>query len=285
MFEMLKKPFVRRNKIKFQGDVKGLDFNSIFYTLRGMANVDLIPILDDNYVFLIKTEKSSDVILVDPGESQKCLSVLSARGLNLVALLITHHHNDHIDGIVELKEAFPNLKVYAPLKNKNEIASANYFVEEGVKISIGEFTFEVLELPGHTLGIVGYFEPQQKWLFSGDVLFGLGVGRLFEGTPQILFESLSRVKALPPETLVFCTHEYTSTNVRFTEKLLLENKVPRKFNRDNFARYKRDVEIKRAAEKPTVPLVLRAELLCNIFLIVESSGELGELRRIRNGFR
>ncbi len=188
--------------------------------------VTLIPILEDNYVFLIKSENLNDVSLVDSGESKQCLEILDKNHYDLKSIFITHHHDDHIEGIANLKRKFPNAIVYAPEKNKIQIPLADVYVYDSQKITVGKINFDVIELPGHTLGILGYFEPEAKLLFSGDVLFGLGCGRLFEGTAQMLYQSLNKIKQLPPETLVYCTHEYTETNLRFTEMLIETKKIP-----------------------------------------------------------
>lgn len=249
------------------------------------TEVNLIPILDDNYVFLLSAENQSKVCLVDPGEAKQCLEVLHKNQLDLQAILITHHHADHIDGIIALKERFPRAQVFAPIKNKGQIPAVDHYVEDGRKIDLEFFRFQTIELPGHTLGILGYFEYQRNWLFSGDVLFGLGCGRLFEGTPQMLFHSLGKIKQLPSETLIFCTHEYTSTNLRFTEMLISERKIPKKFNPEIFQKYKKDVSLQRSLDKPTVPLQLSIQLKCNPFLLAETVEELAELRAVRNHFR
>jgi hydroxyacylglutathione hydrolase len=174
--------------------------------------VDKIPILQDNFVFFIHDGRQA--LVVDPGESSAVSHFLREKNLQLQAILITHHHNDHIGGVAALKEHFA-CPVYAPLKNKVQIPTADHWVQEGDFLSFGDLQIQVMEMPGHTLGHVVYGLAEQKWLFSGDVLFALGCGRLFEGTPEQMFHSLQRLQALPATTLIFCTHDYFEKNKAF----------------------------------------------------------------------
>ncbi|MBO9667341.1 MAG: MBL fold metallo-hydrolase, partial [Bdellovibrio sp.] len=154
--------------------------------------VELLPIFEDNYVFCLIDESSQEAVIVDPGEATAASEFLAEHGLNLVGVLLTHHHNDHIGGVRELVRRHP-APVIAPQRNRNQILEADQWVTEGAKVFLGDFQFDVMELPGHTLGHVAYWEPMQKWLFSGDVLFGLGCGRLFEGTYEQMYQSLQPV--------------------------------------------------------------------------------------------
>ncbi len=241
--------------------------------------VDIVPILDDNYVFMIRDQQSKDLVIVDPGDAAPCEDYIRQHGLTLRSLLITHHHPDHIDGIVSLKQTHPQLEVYAPEKNRAQIPWATTYVKNNDAVKTAAYNFSVFELPGHTMGICGYYEANNHWLFSGDVLFGFGCGRLFEGTPELLFASLDKIKNLPADTKVFCTHEYTRTNMRFVEKLIAENKMPMGFDKNRYENYSLNFK------KPSVPLDLETELHCNPFLLAKSASELGELRQLRNQFK
>lgn len=251
-------------------------------------SVDILPILDDNYVFIIRNQKDSNLIIVDPGAADPCTDYIQLHQSQLtghLTSLITHHHPDHIDGIADLQKKYFDLKVFAPEKNREQIPWGTRYVKNDDQINTGSFNFEVMELPGHTLGICGYFEPERQWLFSGDVLFGLGCGRLFEGTPEMLFNSLKKIKELPALTKIFCTHEYTTTNMKFVEKLIAENKIPNGFDFQCFDSYKAKIKQLRFEKKPTVPLILETELACNPFLLAKTVQELGDLRQMRNQFR
>lgn len=247
--------------------------------------VELIPILSDNYVFLIKNKLSQTACLVDPGESEICLEYLKRNNLNLLSILITHHHYDHIDGIAGLRAFFSGVQVYAPYKNQGQILGVDHWVQEGDMVSVPHFAdFQVIELPGHTLGHIGYFQSQKAWLFLGDVLFGLGCGRLFEGSPKVAFHSLQKIKKFPPETQIFCAHEYTDMNLKFTESLVKSRKIPSGFEASSFSGFKTSFFQKKVAAIPSVPLVLADEMRWNAFLLCENVEEFTHLRELRNHF-
>ncbi|MBC7466968.1 MAG: hydroxyacylglutathione hydrolase [Bdellovibrio sp.] len=237
-------------------------------------DVRLLPIFDDNYVFFITRPESKTCVVVDPGDAAPVQDYLEKHGLTLQAILLTHHHNDHIGGALELKQRW-NVPVYAPLKNQAQIPFATDYLSEGQRVSLldGQFNLEVLELPGHTLGHIAFFERERKWLFSGDILFGLGCGRLFEGTFEQGFETMQRVKALPDETLVYCTHEYTEANLRFCKRLPAFA---------DLKSYEDTLVSKRRAGQPSVPLKLDTEKAVNPFLLAADVERFTELRKLRN---
>ncbi len=247
--------------------------------------VELISAFETNYIFLLTTTQSKQAVIVDPGESAACIQELQKQNLDLIAILITHHHADHIDGIEGLKHAYPRAKVFAPLKNKDHIPAVDFFLKDAQAVAIDNFgKFKVLELPGHTLGHIGYYHEQQNLLFSGDVLFGLGCGRLFEGTPQMKYETLQILKNLPPQTEIFCAHEYTETNANFVDELVRLRKIPQAFDAGRFATYKNELLLKRKQKLPTVPLKLNHELSFNPFLLSSTVDEFTDLRALRNHF-
>ncbi len=248
--------------------------------------IELIPILDDNYVFLLQNKQTGKTALVDPGDADPCLRSLKAKRKNLDFIIVTHHHADHIDGIVKLKEQFPNVLVYAPSKNKNQIPHVDFFVNDGELLRLpGLVDLIVVGLPGHTLGHVAYYSKLEKVLFSGDVLFGLGCGRIFEGSFEMSYQSLQKLKDLPDDTRVFCTHEYTNTNLKFVEELIETQQLSAEYNLGLFNEYKKNLVHKRNRMIPSVPLILRAEKCSNPMLFASSVEEFSKFRKLRNDFK
>lgn len=237
---------------------------------------ELIPILEDNYVFLLEGPKG--LVVVDPGDDAPVLRALNGRPL--AGILLTHHHRDHVGGVDGLLSRFPGAVVVAPEAHRGHWRFATVFAGDGDVVEVAGLEFDVLALPGHTLDHVAYFHRQTLSLFSGDVLFGLGCGRLFEGTPEQAFGSLRRLAGLPPETRIYCTHEYTAANLRFLEK-----ECPDLAASGEFRSWKRGFERLRAEGRPSVPLLLADELRFNPFLRAGSGEEFKDLRLRRNQFR
>ncbi|MGE5084907.1 MAG: hydroxyacylglutathione hydrolase [Bacillota bacterium] len=244
-------------------------------------HVELLPIFDDNYVFCLIDDGHREVVVVDPGESSSVCNFLEEHDYKLTGVLITHHHHDHIGGISDLTQQHP-APVIAPQKNRNQILFADRWVAEGDRFQIGSFDFEVMELPGHTLGHVAYWVPTAKWLFSGDVVFGLGCGRLFEGTHQQMYDSLQRIKRLPQETLVYCTHEYTETNLHFCKMLSNLDDSPITGDDEDLEIYENQLRHRRDMNLPSVPLKLSIEMKVNPFLLARSVSQFTYLRELRN---
>ncbi|WP_210244155.1 hydroxyacylglutathione hydrolase [Arenimonas fontis] len=219
-----------------------------------------LPALEDNYIWLL-TGAGGDAVVVDPGEAAPVLDAV-ARGLRPVAILVTHHHPDHIGGIRELRERF-DLPVYAPVEPRIGLDDC-IRVREGDRVDLPALglALQVMEVPGHTLSHVAYYGG--RYLLCGDTLFSLGCGRLFEGTPAQMLASLDRLASLPPDTLVCCSHEYTEANGRFAKAAEPDNPA----RDDHLA----EVAVARAAGRPSLPSSIGRERAGNPFLRLESPG-------------
>lgn len=221
-----------------------------------------IPAFDDNYIWCIHDGKSA--LVVDPGDSEPVQAYLLAQNLALKGILITHHHADHTGGILNLLQRFgPNLPVYGPAGSN--IPGRTVVVKEDDKIEIASpnIHFKVFEVPGHTLSHIAYFANMQAnvvepMLFCGDTLFASGCGRLFEGTPTQMTQSLGKFAALPKNTLVYCTHEYTLSNIRFA--LAVEP------NNQNLLAWSEQANALRTQNLPTLPTTIGQELQVNPFM-------------------
>ncbi len=211
--------------------------------------------LTDNYIWTLPGGDGR-FLVVDPGEAAPVLA--AADGRAPAAILLTHHHGDHIGGVPALLERWPGLPVFAP--DDDRIPHATGRVRGGDVVETGPWRFEVIDVPGHTRSHVAYHG--HGVLFSGDTLFSLGCGRLFEGTPSQMLESLDRLSRLAPETLVCCGHEYTRSNAAFAMAVEPGNRALRERSEE--------VGRMRAQDRPTVPTTLASELACNPFLRVDA---------------
>ena len=219
--------------------------------------IQQIPALRDNYIYLLREPKSGAVGAVDPSVAAPVLDALKQRGWKLTHVINTHHHPDHTGGNLELKAATGAI-VVGPLADRARIPGIDVAVGDGDTFKFGEEAATVFDVPGHTRGHIAYWFKDSQALFSGDTLFLMGCGRLFEGTPQQMWNSLGKLKTLPPATRVYCGHEYTQANARFA--LTVEPK-----NAALIARAKQ-VDALRAEGKSTVPGTMADELATNPFL-------------------
>ena len=218
-----------------------------------MIRISPIPAFQDNYIWLIHNHQYA--VVVDPGDATPVIAYLEQHQLKLEAVLITHHHADHIGGVEDLL-AYQACKVYAPKKEQYLFAHQAVADHQNIQFEHLPIQLEVIEVPGHTLGHVAYYGANS--LFCGDTLFGAGCGRLFEGTPPQMFSSLQKLASLGPETAVYCAHEYTERNLAFAETL-----EPLNLNLQT-----RIIETKRlrANHQPSLPSSIELELQTNPFL-------------------
>lgn len=214
-----------------------------------------IPCLKDNYAYLVKDD--SGVSLIDAPEATPILSELKARGWGLDRLLITHHHHDHVGGVEELRAAY-DCKVMGPAAEADKLPPLDRALAEGDEDGTGAARFVVIEVPGHTLGHIAFHFPDAKAVFTADSLMAIGCGRVFEGTPEMMWNSLSKLAALPPETMVYSGHDYTLANAKFARTIEPENA-------ELVARIDRTVSM-RVQKKPTAQAPLSEELATNPFL-------------------
>jgi len=218
-----------------------------------MLNIIPIPAFEDNYIWLI--ENGSQATVVDPGDHTPVISFLRKRGLELTNILITHHHSDHIGGVNALIHEFAP-QVFAPEKEQYHFPHLSVSDQQIIHIADLNISFEVMDVGGHTLGHVAYYGANS--LFCGDTLFGGGCGRLFEGTPVQMFNSLQKIAKLPPSTAVYCAHEYTEHNLQFAKSVEKNNL--------HLLERIRQARMTRAAGFPTIPSSIKLELATNPFL-------------------
>ena len=218
--------------------------------------VEIIPCLNDNYSYLILEKKSNTVSIVDPSEFKACDAVIN-RYKKLDFILNTHHHADHVGANIELKKKYDS-KILGSNSDKDRIPGIDIFLEENQKQKIGDLEFDVIFIPGHTKGHIGFFFSKDKIVFTGDTLFSLGCGRVFEGTHEEMFNSLKKIKNLPHDTKIYCGHEYTKSNLNFCLKYDSKNTFLKE--------KKRDIQKKLSSKQPTIPTTLGQEIKTNIFL-------------------
>jgi hydroxyacylglutathione hydrolase len=238
--------------------------------------VELLPILDDNYAFLLRQEGNSTVVVVDPGVAAPIAETLAERRLQIGTILITHHHADHVGGVDELAMG-THVEVIGNGADCHRLPKLTRTVEPGQRFELLGTPVEVLDTPGHCQGHISYYMPEAKLLFCGDVLFTMGCGRVGEGTPDVLWNSLQLVASLPDDTVVYSGHEYTLGNAKFAAHAFPGNA-------EIEARLAKIQEM-RSKGLPTVPTTLGEEKRTNPFLLAGSAERFAELREAKNTFR
>ncbi len=226
-----------------------------------MLEISIIKCLSDNYSYLIRDVETNLVGVVDPSEFEPVDSAIIRSYKKLDYILNTHHHNDHVGGNKKLKQKY-NSKVVSSKVDELRIPEIDLKLSGGDFFKFGKTSFEIIFIPGHTKGHIAFFSQSEKVIFTGDTLFSLGCGRIFEGSYEQMFNSLNKIKKLPSSTKIYCGHEYTKKNYEFCKKFDFNNK---------FLRKKFDwISSQLNNNKPTIPSSLDEELKTNIFLRCDS---------------
>lgn len=221
-------------------------------------NLNSIPAFQDNYIWVL-SEDDGRCLIVDPGEAAPVLRAIEEHQWQPEAILLTHHHNDHVGGVQALRDAFPDVVVYGPAETQHK--GATQVVAEGDTVTVLGEDFSVFATPGHTLGHICFFS--FPYLFCGDTLFSGGCGRLFEGTATQMYQSFCKINALPDDTVICCAHEYTLGNMKFAISVLPEDRDVQEY-------YKKVSEL-RAKNEKTLPVILKNERKINLFLRTEDA--------------
>ncbi|WP_420141639.1 hydroxyacylglutathione hydrolase [Sphingomonas sp.] len=240
-----------------------------------MIEVVRIPALTDNYIWLLHDADSEETVVVDPAEAAPVLAEAERRGWRIGQVWNTHWHRDHTGGNLAIKAA-TGCTITGPAGEAARIPGIDRAVDEGDAAAIGGFAARVMAVPAHTAGHIAYHLPDAGMAFVGDTLFAMGCGRLFEGTAAQMWDNLQRLAALPPETQVYCAHEYTASNARFARTVEPDNA--------DLARRADDVAAARARGEATVPTTIALERATNPFMRARDAGELAARRQAKDGF-
>jgi hydroxyacylglutathione hydrolase len=252
-------------------------------------NIEIISCLNDNYSYLIHDKPSNMVAIVDPSEFDPCNNIIDNKYKKLDFILNTHHHYDHVGGNEDLKKKYGSI-VLGFEDDKNRIPGIDKVLKDGQEFKIGSLSFTTIFIPGHTKGHIAFYSEKERTVFTGDTLFSLGCGRVFEGTYEQMLQSLIKLKNLPDETKVYCGHEYTYKNLEFCLKFNPSNILLKK--------KKEAIELNIKNKKPSIPSTIGDEIKTNIFfrfndpdvkkaINLENSSDLEiftKLRDLKDGF-
>jgi hydroxyacylglutathione hydrolase len=237
--------------------------------------IKIIPCLQDNYSYLIIDKENSTACVIDPSEADPIIEYLEDNKIKLKFILNTHHHYDHVGGNQKLKEKY-GASVIGYEGDKERIPGIDILVNDQETWIHKNFEAKIIHIPGHTLGHICFYFYKDKSVFTGDTLFSLGCGRIFEGTYAQMFDSLMKLKKLPTNTKVFCGHEYTLQNSKFC--------IVHDDNNKNLKTKINDIKIKLKAGLSTIPSTIKDELECNIFLRSNNVETFSKLRDLKDNF-
>ena len=237
--------------------------------------IEIIKCLEDNYSYLIIDEKTNYACVVDPSEAEPIANFINNKNIKLKFILNTHHHYDHVGGNNDLKKKF-GAKVVGFKNDKHRIPNIDILLEDNKIWKESVFEAKIIHIPGHTSGHICFYFMNDKIVFTGDTLFSLGCGRIFEGTYKEMYDSLIKLKNLPRDTKIYCGHEYTLKNSIFCSK----------YDKDNKNLEKKIFEINDKLKKnlPTIPSTIGEELACNIFLRAKNLEDFSKLRDLKDNF-
>ena len=237
--------------------------------------IEIIKCLQDNYSYLIIDETNNNACVVDPSVSNPIINFIENNNIKLKYILNTHHHHDHIGGNIELKKKYGS-KIVAFKGDKVRIPEIDILVEDNQTWKAGNFEAKIYHTPGHTSGHIAFHFFKEKKIFTGDTLFSLGCGRIFEGTYEQMFNSLNKIKELPKDTEIYCGHEYTLQNADFCLANDFDNvKLKEKIENE---------KKKLANNLPSIPTILQDEIECNIFLKAKNLEGFSKLRDLKDNF-
>ena len=237
--------------------------------------IEIIPCLKDNYSYLIIDESKKICCVIDPSESNPIIEYLDKNKIDLKFILNTHHHFDHVGGNKRLKEKY-KAQVIGFKEDKNRIPGIDILVDDQEIWKYENFEAKIMHIPGHTLGHICFYFYNDRSVFTGDTLFSLGCGRLFEGTYAQMYESLQKIKNLPQDTKVYCGHEYTMQNSNFC--------ISHDKNNQNLKKKIEEIKKKAQNNLPTIPSTIKDELECNIFLRSDNIENFSKLRDLKDNF-
>ena len=237
--------------------------------------IKIIPCLQDNYSFLIIDKKNDTACVIDPSEAEPVIEYLENNKIKLKFILNTHHHYDHVGGNQELKKKY-DASVIGYRGDKERIPGIDILINDQENWTYQNFEAKIIYIPGHTLGHICFYFYKEESVFTGDTLFSLGCGRIFEGTYSQMFDSLMKLKELPENTKIYCGHEYTKKNSDFC--------LAYDANNENLKAKINDINIKLKAGLPTIPSTIKDELDCNIFLRSNNVESFSKLRDLKDNF-